>query len=90
MDLHFHLLTPERWADFERLFGPRGACAGCWCMFWKLPNKDFQAMAYEGNRAAQKAIVDSGVVPGILAYADGEAVGWCAVEPRGVYPRLAR
>ena len=29
--------TPQRWPDLERLFGPRGACAGCWCMWWRLP-----------------------------------------------------
>lgn len=32
----------------------------------------------------------SGAVPGVLAYLDGEAVGWCAVAPRDDYPRLAR
>jgi GNAT superfamily N-acetyltransferase len=89
-DINFHPLTPGRWSDFEQLFGPRGACAGCWCMFWKLPNKDFGAMAYDGNRSAQKAIVESGVVPGLLAYANGQAVGWTALEPRTEYPRLAR
>ncbi len=83
-------LTPARWPDFEKLFGPRGACAGCWCMFWKLPNKDFKELAYEGNQAAQKAIVQSGCVPGLLAYSGREPVGWVAVEPRNEYPRLAR
>lgn len=90
MDLVFHPLTPDRWADFELLFGPRGACAGCWCMFWRLPNKDFNAMQYYGNKSAQKVIVESGVVPGLLAYTGGEAVGWIALEPRDQYPRLAR
>ena len=83
-------LTPERWRDFEQLFGARGACAGCWCMFWKLPNKDFRELAYDGNKAAQKAIVRSGQAPGLLAYAGSEAIGWLAVEPRSEYPRLAR
>ena len=83
-------LTPRRWADFEKLFGPRGACAGCWCMFWKLPNKEYNSLAYEGNKAAQKDIVESGRVPGLLAYAGHEAVGWIAVEPRSEYPRLER
>lgn len=82
-------LSPQRWTDFETLFGPRGACGGCWCMFWKLPNKEFQALAYDGNKAAQKAIVASGPAPGLLAYAGKEAVGWIAVEPRQEYPRLA-
>jgi len=90
VDLVFHPLTLDRWTDFESLFGPRGACAGCWCMFWKLPNKDFSVLAYEGNKSAQKALVKSGVVPGLLAYANGEAVGWIAIEPRDQYPRLAR
>lgn len=44
----------------------------------------------EPNRMAFKAIVESGIVPGLLAYVDGEAVGWCAVEPRGSYPTLDR
>lgn len=59
-------------------------------MFWKLPNKDFQALAYEGTKAAQKTIVESGRLPGLLAYSGKEAVGWIAVEPRSEYPRLAR
>ncbi len=24
-----HPVTPDRWPDLERLFGPRGACGGC-------------------------------------------------------------
>ena len=27
--LEFHPLTYDRWRDLERLFGERGACAGC-------------------------------------------------------------
>ena len=30
-----------------------------------------------------------GNVPGILAYADGQPVGWCAIGPSEAYPRLA-
>jgi GNAT superfamily N-acetyltransferase len=88
--LEFHPLTPDRWGDFERLFGPRGACAGCWCMYWKLPRRDFDTGKYEGNRLAQKAIVYAGGLPGLLAYVDGSPAGWCAVEPREHYPGLAR
>jgi len=73
----FHRLTPERWADFEKLFGPRGATGGCWCMWWRLTGREFDAQKGEGNRRAMKAIVDSGRVPGILAYHEGHPVG-CA------------
>jgi GNAT superfamily N-acetyltransferase len=90
MFLEFHPLTTARWADLEKLFGERGACGGCWCMWWKLKRSDFLKQRGEGNRRALKSIVDSGVVPGILAYAEGEPVGWCAVAPREAYPALER
>jgi GNAT superfamily N-acetyltransferase len=37
-----------------------------------------------------KALVQQGGVPGLLAYAGGVPVGWCAVAPRECYPALAR
>ncbi len=89
-DLSFVPLTPERWADLEKLFGPRGACGGCWCMYWKLPRREYESLRGEGTRQALKALVESGDVPGLLAYMDGEPVGWCAVAPRDKYCGLAR
>jgi len=86
----FHRLMPERWADFEELFGERGATGGCWCMWWRLTGREFDAQKGEGNRRAMKAIVDSTHVPGILAYHEGHPVGWCSVAPREELPRLER
>lgn len=86
----FHPLTPERWADFEKLFGKCGAGGGCWCMWWRLSKREFDTQKGEGNRRAMKAIVDSGRVPGILAYHEGQPVGWCSVAPREEFPRLER
>jgi GNAT superfamily N-acetyltransferase len=87
--LSFRPLTPDLWADFELLFGPRGACAGCWCTFWKLRGKAFDENTGEPARQMQKSIVDSGIVPGLLAFDDDEPVGWIAVEPRSAYSKLA-
>jgi GNAT superfamily N-acetyltransferase len=86
--LSFKPLTAERWPDLERLFGERGACAGCWCMWWRLTRKQFKTAKGRRNRAAFKRIVDSGAEPGVLAYDGGEPVGWCAVGPRESYPLL--
>ncbi|HEY6571837.1 MAG TPA: GNAT family N-acetyltransferase [Candidatus Eisenbacteria bacterium] len=83
-------LTPERWKDVEALFGPRGACGGCWCMFWRLPRGEFTKGKGEGNRRAFRTLVRGGAEPGLLAYADGVPVGWCAVAPREAYPALER
>jgi GNAT superfamily N-acetyltransferase len=42
------------------------------------------------NRRALKKLVDSGKVPGILAYAGDQPIGWCAVAPRETFPKLER
>ena len=84
-------LTPDRWDDLERLFGPeRGACAGCWCLWFKLRRPEWDAAGRAGRKAMFRAAVMAGPPPGILAYADGTAVGWCAVEPRERYPVILR
>ena len=88
--LSFHPLTPERWPDLERLFGPRGACAGCWCMWWRLSRSEWNRGKGAGNRKVLRKLVHSGAEPGVLAYADGEPAGWCAVAPREQYPLLGR
>jgi GNAT superfamily N-acetyltransferase len=88
--LSFHPLSPDRWDDVEALFGERGACAGCWCMYWRLGAKEYSAGKGQGNRAAFRRIVERGDEPGVLAYAGDEPVGWCAVAPREAYPRLDR
>jgi GNAT superfamily N-acetyltransferase len=81
-------LTPERWPDLERLFGAKGACAGCWCMWMRLPAPEFQRSKGAGNRRALRALV-AHRPPGLIAYVAGEAVGWVAVAPRDEFRRLA-
>ena len=88
--LEFRPLTSARWGDLEALFGPRGACGGCWCMSWLLTRKAFDEQRGEGNRLAFRALVESGTEPGILAYSDGRPVAWCAIGPRERYVRLER
>jgi len=88
--LEFHPVTVKRWKDLVSLFGERGACGGCWCMWWRLSRSQFNKQKGEGNRKALKKIVDSGEIPGILAYADGEPIGWCSVAPRERFSTLER
>ena len=86
----FKPLTKDRWSDFEELFGKRGAYGGCWCMWWRLTRKEFEQGQGEGNRQAMHAIVNSGKIPGILAYHKGKPVGWCSVAPREQFGPLER
>jgi GNAT superfamily N-acetyltransferase len=90
LDLEIFPLTMQRWSDFETLFGERGACGGCWCMLWRLTRKEFEQQKGEVNRQAMKTIVESGNIPGILAYSQKQPVAWCSVAPRGSFPALER
>jgi GNAT superfamily N-acetyltransferase len=83
-------LTPERWDDFETLFGRNGACAGCWCMWWRMSQSEWLATKGDGTKRRMRALVRRGPPPGLLAYAGSEPVGWCAVAMRKDYPRLSR
>jgi GNAT superfamily N-acetyltransferase len=88
--LDYRPLTTANWADFERLFGSRGACGGCWCMSWRLARAAFNQGKGGANRSAMRALVEKGDEPGILLYKDGLAVGWCSVAPRTEFVALSR
>lgn len=89
-DLEYHPVTADRWRDLERLFGEHGAYGGCWCMWWRLSRAQFRKQTGQENRQALKAIVNSGHVPGLLAYAQGEPIAWCSLGPRESFPALER
>ena len=46
------------------------------------------AQAGEKNRLAMKAVFDSGVVPGLIAFDGDDPVGWIQLAPREKFPRL--
>jgi len=85
-----HPLTPGRWNDFETLFGSKGACGGCWCMFPRLKRSEYERLKGEGNRRAMKKLVESGRVPGLLGYVEGTPAAWCSIEPRELIGGLSR
>ena len=86
--VQIHPATADRWADIVTLFGPRGACAGCWCMWARREAAEFRQGSGDGNKRALQRLVRADRKPGLLAYADGEPVGWVALAPRSEYPRL--
>ncbi len=87
MNCSFQPLTNNNWKDFALLFGPKGACGGCWCMTWRLTSTDYNRMKGEENKKAMQHIVSKSS-PGIIAYADDVPAGWCAIAPRKEYIRL--
>ncbi len=59
-------------------------------MWWRLSHSQYERQKGAANRRAFKKLVAAGVEPGLIAYREAQPVGWCAVQPREEYPRLAR
>jgi GNAT superfamily N-acetyltransferase len=84
------------WEDLQAVLGTRGPAARCQCQRYKLrPREAFRNFPVEERAARLRAQTDSGhpdaeATAGLVAYLDGEPVGWCAVEPRTAYEGLLR
>lgn len=59
-------------------------------MFMRLPRATFEQQKGLKNKKAVQKLVKANEVPGLLAYAKGEAMGWCSVSPRAKFPALER
>jgi GNAT superfamily N-acetyltransferase len=84
------------WDDLKAVFGTRGEAAICWCQRYKLePREAFKHFASEMRAERLRRQTNCGdpeaeATSGLVAYRNGEPVGWCAVEPRTAYPGLLR
>lgn len=86
-------VTADRWKELAALFGPSGAFSHCWCTWWRQTAAGFSHGVAEqgaGNRSLMHQIVEAGTEPGLLAYRDGQPVGWVSVAPRPQYGRILR
>ena len=82
-------LTPDLWPALADLFGERGACSGCWCMYWRI-GAAYRKRPAEENKIAFQDVVAQGPPPGLLAFTGRLAVGWCQLTPRDSLPWLDR
>jgi GNAT superfamily N-acetyltransferase len=89
-ELVVHPVTPDRWPDLEKLFGPNGAYSGCWCMYWRLKRSEFDRATSNERKAGLKELVDSAQPPGLLGYVEEEPVAWVSLGPRESYLPLER
>lgn len=89
MKISVRPLTPDLWPALEDLFGQKGACNGCWCMYWRIGSA-YRRTPRERNKAAFRNVVKAGPPPGLLAFDGDVAVGWCQLTPRHALPWLDR
>lgn len=84
------------WEDLQAVLGTRGDTSRCQCQRYKMqPRESWASVGTEELGLRLRMQTDSahpapGTTSGLVAYRDGEPVGWCAVEPRTAYPRLLR
>ena len=79
--------------DLEAIFGQRGDPYRCQCQWFKLRRKEWRSLSVEERARRLREQTGCGdpearSTSGLVAYLEGEPVGWCAVEPRTAYPRL--
>ena len=93
-ELEIRRLTPKRMDDLGlTLRGSWGS--GCWCMFPRLTAALERELPGNGDGAARRreamtALARRRRAPGLLAYTDGEVVGWIAVAPRAELARIEK
>lgn len=86
--------TPDRWPDLEEFF----ARTPCWCQYWRLSAGEYgrnskdqlleEKLAEHKNRLRSQ--LERPTPPGVIAYLDGLAIGWCGFGPRAEMERLVR
>ena len=82
------------WEDLQTVLGVRGESHICQCQRYKMqPGESWASVGVEELAFRLRTQTDSGhressTTSGLVAYLDGEPVGWCAVEPRNRYARL--
>jgi len=87
--IRFEELRPDLWPAIERLFGPNGACGGCWCMWWRAESrKNWNEFKGAHTKETFKNLIQKGKAHGMLAFAEDEPVGWCSFGPRQDFPGL--
>ena len=81
-------VTKTNWSDFETLFESKGAPKYCWCMAWRMTKDESKQNTSANRKKYIHQRVSAGTPIGLLAYENGEPIGWCSVAPRETYQRL--
>ncbi|MDQ1374090.1 MAG: hypothetical protein QOJ09_1428, partial [Actinomycetota bacterium] len=91
-------LSPDHVDDvlafFDRdAFAGNPAWASCYCMAHLVPGgeagEEWGRRSWRDNRDELGSRIRRGDLKGVVAYCDGQMVGWCNASPRCVYPGYA-
>lgn len=81
------VLPATRFDDVATILGPKNPTSSvCFCLSHRLDARTNNSLVGPARAAYVRDLCDQDVAPGVLAYADGEVVGWAAVAPRAGLP----
>jgi len=69
--------------DMATMLGPKKPGSSvCWCLSWRLSSTENRALSGTARADTVRELCARRRAPGVLAYRDGEVVGWAGVAPR--------
>lgn len=87
--IEIHPLSPARLADFMAFFdgeafsdNPRWSSCYCQCFYEDHSRVAWAARTAAENRACASHRIARGEMRGLLAYCEGQVIGWCNAAPR--------
>ena len=87
MTIEIKPATRARFDDVETMLGPRNPTSNvCWCLSHRIDSRTNRGLEGTARRDHMRQLTERDVAPGVLAYDDGEVVGWAAVAPRSELP----
>lgn len=81
--MSIEVLAATAFDDVATLVGPKSPTSNvCFCLSYRIGSKENQALRGHARAARVRELCDHDPPPGVIAYLDGEPVGWAAVHPR--------
>jgi len=87
-DVTVEPLTTDRFEDLAKLFMEGGDPKWCWCGYFRTTGPAWGTSTAKQNRERLRGLAGRDLAPGLVAFEDGEAVGWVSLAPREDYDRL--
>lgn len=76
--------TADRYDDVATMVGPQRKpdASVCWCLSHRVSAKQNRALVGRERGEFVRDLCGQTISPGVLAYDEGEVVGWAAIAPR--------
>jgi GNAT superfamily N-acetyltransferase len=86
------VVVPAEAKRFDDVAAVLGCSEGtpCCCQYWRMTSVEYSRSSLDVRRKALRSQLAESPPGGMLAYLDGEPVGWCGFGPRARVGRLVR